>query len=61
MSLRLFHIFFIVASSSLALFGGVWTLMQAKPVAWAAAFFASSICLDGYLVWFVKKSKDASL
>jgi hypothetical protein len=60
MSLRFFHIFFIIASSSLALFGGVWTLMQHKPVAYAAALFACSACLDLYLVWFIKKSKGVS-
>lgn len=57
MSLRFFHILFIIASSALALLGGWWALSQQKPVAWAAACFASSLFLDGYLVWFVQKSR----
>ena len=58
MSLRFFHIFFIAASSVLAIFGGVWTLMHQKPFLWAAALFVCSTCLDLYLVWFIRKSKD---
>ena len=57
MSLRFFHIFFIAASSTLALFGGVWNLNQHKPVLWAVACFAASVCLDIYLLLFIQKSK----
>ena len=58
MSLKFFHIFFIIASSALALFGGIWMISHQQSIAWAAASFATSIFLDGYLVWFIRKSKD---
>ena len=57
MSLRAFHIVFIVASSALAVFGGVWVLLEHKPAVLAVALFACSACLDLYLVWFIRKSK----
>ncbi len=57
MSLRFFHIFFIIASSALAMLGGVWTLLQNKPMVWAVACFAASVFLDTYLVLFIRKSK----
>lgn len=58
MSLRAFHIFFILAASALAVANGVWILVQHKPVVWAVASFAGSVGLDAYLVWFIRKSKD---
>ncbi len=58
MSLKFFHIFFIIASSALALFGGIWMLSHQKSIVWAAASFLASVFLDGYLVWFIRKSKD---
>ena len=58
MSLRFFHIFFIVASSALAFFGGVWMISHEVSIVWAVASFAASVFLDGYLVWFIRKSKD---
>ena len=57
MSLRFFHIFFIAASSALALFGGIWSLNQHQPMFWAIACFICSACLDIYLVFFIQKSK----
>jgi hypothetical protein len=57
MSLRFFHIFFIIVSSALAIFGGVWMILHQKSMAWAAASFAASAFLDGYLVWFIRKSR----
>jgi hypothetical protein len=57
MSLRYFHIFFIGASSVLALLGAVWTMQNGKPVAWTVACFACSAALDLYLVWFIRRSK----
>ena len=57
MSLRFFHIFFILASSALAMLGGIWALTQNKPLVLAFAWFALSGCLDVYLVWFIRKSK----
>ena len=58
MSLRALHIFFILTSSALAVFGGVWMILHQKSIAWAVASFAASAFLDGYLVWFIRKSKD---
>ena len=57
MSLRAFHIFFIVTSSTLAMGGGVWVLLQHQPVALAVVWFACGFLLDLYLVWFIRKSK----
>jgi hypothetical protein len=57
MSLRYFHIFFIGASSVLALLGAAWTMQNGKPLIWTVACFSSSAALDLYLVWFVRKSK----
>ena len=57
MSLRFFHIFFICASSVLALVGGVWALQQRMPLVYAVACFAGSAALDLYLVWFIRRSK----
>lgn len=56
MSLKAFHIVFIVLSSALALYGGVWMLQQHKSVALAIASFACSGALDLYLVWFIRKT-----
>ncbi len=58
MSLRFFHIFFIIASSTLALFGGLWMLSHGKPAFWAVASFACSVALDIYLMMFIRKSKE---
>ena len=58
MSLRAFHIFFIIVSSLLAVFGGVWMLQQHKPAALAAASFVGGAVLMVYLVWFIRKSRD---
>ncbi len=58
MSLRFLHIFFIMTSSALALFGGIWILSHQGSVVWAGASFAASVFLDGYLVWFIRKTKD---
>ncbi len=60
MSLRFFHIFFIVAASALAVFGGLWMLSHGKPVAWAVVSFLTAVCLDIYLVWFIRKPKGIS-
>jgi len=60
MSLRFFHIFFIIVSSTLALFGGLWMISHEKPVLWAAASFACSVFLDIYLILFIRKSKGLS-
>ena len=58
MSLKAFHIFFIAASSTLAIFGGIWMLQHHKSPVLAVASFACSAALDVYLVWFLRKSKN---
>ena len=58
MSLRVVHIFFILAASALALGVGLWALRGHEPVSWAVASFACSGLLDIYLVWFIRKSKN---
>ena len=56
MSLKAFHIFFIILSSALAFGGGLWALRQGEPAFWVAACFAVSGGLGFYLVWFIRKS-----
>ena len=58
MSLKAFHIFFIVVSDVLTLCLGVWALVQHQPVSWAITAFAGSVALNVYLAWFLVKSKD---
>ena len=58
MSLRAFHIFFILISSALAVLGGVWILQQHKSPVLAVASFACSASLDVYVVWFIRKSRN---
>lgn len=60
MSLRFFHIFFILASSALAMLGAVWMLAQQKPLVWPVVWFSLSAGLDIYLIWFIRKSKGLS-
>ena len=58
MSLKVIHIFFILAALSLASYMGVWCLEHHEPAVWAAVSFAASAALGVYLVWFIRKSKD---
>ena len=55
MSLRAFHIFFIIVSDMLAVGFGVWALPA--HVGWAVASFLLSALIGVYLVWFIRKSK----
>ena len=63
MSLKGFHIIFIIFSTLLALALGVWcvwvNLVEGAPVflAGAIASFASAIALVIYGVWFYRKMK----
>ena len=57
MSLKYFHIVFILASDALALGLGIWTLSVEKNVPWAAASFVTCLLLNVYLVWFLIESK----
>lgn len=56
MSLRAFHIFFIIVSDMLAVGFGVWALPT--HAGWAIASFLLSGVIGVYLVWFIRKSKD---
>jgi len=63
MSLRAFHVCFIVLSSSLALGFGLWSLQNLEPqgagrLGYAAAGFLVAGCLLGYGSWFVRKMRD---
>ena len=63
MSLKAFHIVFIVFSTLLALALGVWciwvNLVEGTPVflAGAIASFAAAVALIVYGVWFYRKMK----
>ena len=58
MSLRYFHIFFILAASTLAMGNGVWAILQHKPLFWVVGSFICGVGLDLYLVWFIRKSRN---
>ena len=60
MSLKGFHIVFIVACDALALGLGVWALSVEKNTVWAAASFVVAALLNAYLVWFLIESKKFS-
>lgn len=59
MSLRAFHVVFIVASMALALWTGVWATGQGGGgwTALAAACFVAFAALVVYGVWFLRKTK----
>ena len=63
MSLKAFHVFFIVVSTALALGFGVWAMLDfAESGSWgmlALGFgsFLGSILLVRYGVWFLRKLK----
>ena len=58
MSLKAFHVFFIIVSDTLALGMAVWAWRQHQGIAWVAAAVLCSLGLNIYLVWFLKKCKD---
>ena len=66
MSLRAFHIFFIVCAIGLAFGFGVWQYQeyQLSPsgtaLLFAAGSFLSGLALMVYLVWFIRKIKEKS-
>ena len=63
MSLRAFHIFFIVVSIALAVWFGFWEIQNSRRIGFlparavAAASLAAGAGLAVYLFWFVKKTK----
>lgn len=66
MSLKAFHVVFVVASIALAVFYGVWSTQAylgtggAFNLAMAVSSFASVGILGWYGVWFLKKLKGVS-
>lgn len=60
MSLRFFHIVFIVFAIALAAGTGVWSLNQNGAV-FGAICLAASLALAVYAVWYVRKTKGQSL
>ncbi len=66
MSLKSFHIFFIVLSIAITIVLGVWAIMDydhsgsLSYLALGMGSFASSVGLAIYGVWFLRKMKDVS-
>ncbi len=66
MSLKAFHIFFIVASTALCVGVGVWATQDfARSGSWAylalgLGSFIGSVLLACYGVWFLRKLKGMS-
>ncbi len=59
MSLKAFHLVFIVASAILALWFAAWCFEEYYVFSGAASIVVA-LGLAGYLVWFLKKSKGLS-
>lgn len=55
MSLKAFHIVFILAAVALSFGFGLWSARMEQAVAVRAASYAISAGLLAYLVWFVRK------
>lgn len=67
MSLKTVHIFFIVASTLMAAFVGVWALRYSLYAEGGSGYLAlgigaliASLALPIYGTWFLKKTKDVS-
>ena len=67
MSLKAFHIFFILCSILLNMGLAVWqfetyqALHSLKSLALSTGFFISALGLAGYGVWFLKKMKKMGM
>ncbi len=65
MSLKAFHVVFVLASIALAVWFGVWAAGRAEAggAGWwllAGGGFAAAAALVVYGVWFLRKMKDVS-
>lgn len=65
MSLKAFHVVFVLASIALAVWVGVWAAGRADAggAGWwllAGGGFAAAVALGVYGVWFLKKMKGVS-
>lgn len=67
MSLKAFHIAFVVISTLLAIFVAVWAVGQLQAGGGTQAAVMLALCglaavgLPAYCVWFLGKTKDMSL
>ena len=59
MSLRAFHIFFILASIVLSFGFGLWARRTGESGIMTVAAYGIGAALCGYLVWFLKKKKPS--
>lgn len=66
MSLKAFHVVFVLASIALSTWVGVWaagTAADEGGAGWwllAVGGFAAAVALVVYGIWFLKKTKDVS-
>jgi len=66
MSLKAFHIFFVVVSALMCVGVGVWSFRNSLqtgrlgPLAFGAGSLAASVVLIWYGVWFLRKLKGVS-
>ena len=66
MSLKAFHVFFVVVSIVCALFFGAWAVMRYAQgggggyAVVAGASFAAAVGLTMYGFWFLRKLKDVN-
>ena len=66
MSLKAFHIFFVVASALMCVGVGLWAFLnflqtgRLGPLAFGAGSLAASVVLIWYGVWFLRKLKGVS-
>jgi len=58
LSLKIFHIIFIIFADLLAVGMAVWSWIQYKSLAWVVLSVLCSLGLNAYLFWFWKKSKN---
>lgn len=64
MSLKSFHVFFVVVSTLLALLCGVWAVREhlhtgsAGMLAFGVGSFVAAVALVFYGLWFLRKLKD---
>lgn len=55
MSLKAFHVVFILASAALSVLFGLWARQNGQSGAAVVTAFTLAAALMGYLIWFLKK------
>ena len=58
MSLKVFHIFFILVSITLTIGFGVFSIQSGTFLLWGSASLLASVLLVFYLFWFLRKAKS---